>query len=156
MIGTNADEGIFSFFGELANPKLWEDIKNDADTIMPMMLFGLEPSEVTDLDRQRANQLIEFYIGSSENINEEHKQGMIDMMTDSIFLYGTHRTIKHMVNFGKQIFQYVLTYQGRFSFSNIFGVPTMGVCHADDLLYLFEPLGNSTITFIFAILKRRL
>ena len=147
MIGTNADEGIFSFFGELANPNLWEDIRNDADTIMPLMLFGLEPSEVTDLDRQRANQLVEFYIGSSENINEEHKQEMIDMMTDSIFLYGTHRTIKHMVNFGKQIFQYVLTYQGRFSLANVFGIPTMGVCHADDLQYLFDPLGNTDSYF---------
>ena len=94
MIGTNEDEGMLVFFAQLANPALWEGIKNNSDTIMPMMLFGLEPSEVTDLDRQRANQLVEFYIGSSENINEEHKQGMIDMMTDSIFLYGTHRTIK--------------------------------------------------------------
>ena len=148
IIGTNADEGMISFFLALANPDIWEYYRNNSDTTIPMMLFGLAtPSEVTDLDRQRAHELIEFYVGSVENINKEHKQGMIDMMTDSVFLYGTHRTIKHMVNQifrSNQIFQYVLTYQGRFSLSNVYGIPTMGVCHADDLLYLFEPLGNTT------------
>ena len=140
---------MLTFFAQLANPDLWEGIRNNSDFIIPMMLFGLEPSEVTDLDRQRAHELIKFYIGSSDNINKEHKQGMIDMMTDSVFLYGTHRTIKHMVNLGKQIFQYVLTYQGRFSLSNVFGIPTMGVCHGDDLQYLFEPLGNTSIFCYF-------
>ena len=92
--------------------------------------------------------LVSLRYGVSNSRVQEHKQEMIDMMTDSIFLYGTHRTIKHMVNFGKQIFQYVLTYQGRFSLANVFGIPTMGVCHADDLQYLFDPAGKLILTLV--------
>ena len=55
------------------------------------MLFG--KNDITDLDVQRAHELLEFYVGGVENIDVEHQQGMIDIMTDSIFLYGTHRTI---------------------------------------------------------------
>ena len=117
MIGTNEDEGMLVFFAQLANPALWEGIKNNSDTIMPMMLFGLEPSEVTDLDRQRANQLVEFYIGSSENINEEHKQGMIDMFTDASFLYGVHNGINYLLEYGVTVFEYVLSYEGQYSFA---------------------------------------
>ena len=39
IIGTNVDEGIFSFFDKIANPALWEDYKNNFDIIGPTMLF---------------------------------------------------------------------------------------------------------------------
>ena len=141
IIGTNLDEGIFSFFDKIANPALWEDYKNNFDIIGPAMLFG--KTDITDLDVQRAHELLEFYVGGVDNIDVEHQQGMIDMMTDSIFLYGTHRTIFHLVTQGIDVFQYILTYQGQYSFTNVFGLPTIGVCHADDLIYLFNPLGTS-------------
>ena len=36
------------------------------------------------------------------------------------------------------MYQYILTYQGEYSYTNIFGLPTIGVCHADDLIYIFD------------------
>ena len=32
-----------------------------------------------------------------------------------------------------------ITYEGEFSFSEMYGVPPNGVCHADDQLYLWNP-----------------
>ena len=40
---------------------------------------------------------------------------------------------------GSTVFQYVLTYEGEYSFSALYGIPANGVCHADDLLYLWNP-----------------
>ena len=36
------------------------------------------------------------------------------------------------------MYQYILTYQGEYSYTNLLGLPTIGVCHGDDLIYIFE------------------
>ena len=110
------------------------------NTLGTMALFDIATEEeVTDLDVERARELIEFYAGSIENIDEQHQQEMFDMMTDSVFLYGTHRTIRHFLKHNVTTFSYILTYQGNYSFTNYFGIETIGVCHGDDIVYLFEP-----------------
>ena len=38
------------------------------------------------------------------------------------------------------MYQYILTYQGQYSITNIYGLPTIGVCHGDDLIYVFDSL----------------
>ena len=142
IYGTTAEDGMFFWLENIANPELWEDFKNNFDIQGPMKIFGINsPSEISDSDRQNAHKIIDFYVGGVENIDEGHRQGLFDMMTDSFFLYGTYRTINYLVTHGITVFQYIFTYQGRYSFSNAFDLPTIGVCHADDLLYLFDPLG---------------
>ena len=74
-----------------------------------------------------------------ENYDLDHKQAIFDMYTDSGFLYGTYRTVDYLVNHGSTVFQYILTYEGEFSFSQLYYVSPQGVCHADDLLYLWNP-----------------
>ena len=34
----------------------------------------------------------------------------------------------------------MLTYQGQFSLTQLYGFGPVGVCHADDLIYLFDPV----------------
>ena len=43
------------------------------------------------------------------------------------------------------MYQYILTYQGQYSITNIYGLPTIGVCHGDDLIYVFDnpPLNDN-------------
>ena len=38
------------------------------------------------------------------------------------------------------VFQYLLTYEGSYSLTNIYGFESLGVSHADDLIYLFDPI----------------
>ena len=74
-----------------------------------------------------------------ENINKEHQQNMLDMFTDASFQYCTHKTINYLVKNGVTVYQYHLTYQGTYSLSELFGAPVgTGVCHGDDLIYLWE------------------
>ena len=96
-------------------------------------------SDVTPKDLQNAYKVVKYYIDSVENINLEHKQGLFDLFTDSGFLYGTYKTINYLMAKGVTVYQYILSYEGEFSFSEIYGVPPTGVCHADDQLYLWNP-----------------
>ena len=41
------------------------------------------------------------------------------------------------------VYQYLLTYEGQFSFTQLFGQDPVGVCHADDLIYLWNPIFQS-------------
>ena len=88
---------------------------------------------------ENAYKVTEYYVGSTENINLDNKQGLFDMFTDSGFLYGTYKTINYLMTKGVTVYQYILSYEGEFSFSEIYGVPPNGVCHADDQLYLWNP-----------------
>ena len=88
---------------------------------------------------KNAYKVTEYYVGSTENINLDNKQGLFDMFTDSGFLYGTYKTINYLMKKGVTVYQYILSYEGEFSFSEIYGVPPTGVCHADDQLYLWNP-----------------
>ena len=41
---------------------------------------------------------------------------------------------------GMTVYQYILTHQGKSSLIQFFGMDPMGVCHGDDLMYLFETM----------------
>ena len=62
------------------------------------------------------------------------------MYTDAGFVYGTHKTINAFLRNNMNVYQYMLTYQGEHSFTEYFSIPPVGVCHADDLIYLWEPV----------------
>ena len=141
IVGTNADEGIATFFNVILDPTLWEGIRNNFDVYGPKWLFNIaDESEITIEDVEKAHRIAEFYVGTIDNINEEHQQGMFDMFTDAAFLYGSYKTINHLVNNGVTVYQYILTYEGLFSWSQLHGIEPMGVCHCDDLYYLWDPV----------------
>ena len=146
MIGTNADEGILYVLDQLANPSLWDDYVDLFAIDGPRYLFNIVlPEDVTEEDKKKANELAEFYVGPMDNLDEYHKQEIFDMFTDAGFLYGTRKTIDYFLAQNMTVYEYILTYQGEFSLSEVFGVSPEGVCHGDDLLYLWDPvspLGN--------------
>ena len=73
-------------------------------------------------------------------MNIEHIQSFINMCTDTFFLYGHNRTIEYFLQQNMQVFQYLLTYEGSYSLTSIYGFEPLGVSHADDLIYLFDPI----------------
>merc|ERR1712032_885449 len=81
------------------------------------------------------------YIGGLENLNEDHLQSMFDMYTDSAMLFGVNRTAELLLSHGVRVWQYILTHRGQNSITDLFGITEkLGVCHADDLYYLFDPI----------------
>jgi len=139
VIGTNTDEGILYMLDQLRDPSLWDDYRKNFDNFGPQLLFNIaNASDITTEDVEKTHQIVEYYVGSLDNINEDHLQGMFDMFTDAGFLYGTHKTINYLLEQDMVVYQYMLTYEGQYSFSQLFGVDPTGVCHADDLIYLWE------------------
>jgi len=142
VFGTTADEGLLYLLTALINPTELDLWRENWDTFGPAFLFNrATQEEITEQDVAKANAVVDFYIGGIENMNADHLEGITDMFTDASFLYGLHRTSELMLSQGMTVFQYMLTHQGRYSFTQLFGIPEpVGVCHADDLLYLWEPV----------------
>ena len=151
IIGTTADEGILPLAEPLASSN-WEKFQTKFKENGPNQLFNFNrpnQSEITEEMRENTQKIVEYYVGSMDNITEKNKQGMFDMFTDAFFLHGTHKTIKHLIQNNVTIFQYILTYEGKFSVSQFFGIAEPeGVSHGDDLIYLFDPLSGEAATRI--------
>ena len=67
-------------------------------------------------------KLLDYYVGSVEDINEENSQGIIDMYTDAWFAYGHHKTVEYLTRHGVIVFQYLFAYEGLYDksyFSNV-------------------------------------
>ena len=113
IIGNNGDDGILYYLGFYLGAESWEDLRNQFETKGPVLLFNIaNSSDITTEDVEKANQIMEYYFGSIDNVNAEHNRSYIDMMTDDSVLFGTHKIINNMVKYGVKVFQYFLTYQG--------------------------------------------
>ena len=111
IMGSNSDEGILSVMDVLRTGQ-WDEFRNNFDVFGPRNLFNIaNDSEITNDVIETTNKLIEYYVGSKENIDENHQQGLFDMFTDSVFVYGTYKTINYMVQRGMLVYQYIFTYQ---------------------------------------------
>ena len=83
--------------------------------------------------------MINFYLGSISNLGPDRNQEFFDSLTDDTFAHGIHKAKRDLVNNGNKVFQYLLSYEGEHSFSELYGIPPVGVCHGDDVQYLFSP-----------------
>jgi len=145
MIGSNKDEGLLWMVNEVFDENLYAQISDDWDKYGPMRIFNIaDPNDITEEDVEKARAILQFYTGEGGSFAPEYFNSLVDMFTDSFALYGAHQTMEAFLGSKMRVFHYILTYQGEYSLLNLYGLPTMGVCHADDLLYLFDPIfGNS-------------
>ena len=154
IIGTTADEGIIYLARTLLSGS-WGEFKTRLNNMGPKYLFNIaNKSEVTNTHRENVQKIIEFYIGASSRINEEDEdqQELFDMFTDATFLYGTYKTVNYLVKHNVSVFQYILSYEGDYSFVQLYGIwpfvlDPLGVCHGDDLIYLWDPVFNEKVFY---------
>ena len=140
IIGTTADEGVLFLAEEIKN-SAWNELKTKLETEGPKMLLGkANVSEITDADLDKSKKIVEFYIKSFDNVNEDNLQSLVNMYTDAMFLYGTHKTVNYLLQNNVKVYQYLLSYQGQFSFTQLFGLEPLGTAHADDLIYMWDPV----------------
>ena len=130
IIGTNADEGLLVCSNVIKHPDLWPAYQEHFEIGGTKTLFGIaEDSDITSEDTQNMKKLVEFYFGSINGINENHSQELIDIFTDSFFLFGTYKTIGYMQKHNMTVYEYFLSYDDNGN----------GVNHAEDLRYIFDP-----------------
>ncbi|XP_069688902.1 esterase E4-like [Periplaneta americana] len=84
-----------------------------------------------------------FYFGDS-HIDQDAINNVANMYTDSYFLYPLNLSVNlHVAAGNKNVYMYYFNYAGSFNHSMVCGktVHNYGMCHGDDMLYLFP--GNS-------------
>ena len=129
ILGTCKDEGLGNFISAWSDPNFFEDLRNNWETVGVARLLGLTKiSDVTSEDVEKAQKLLEFYVGGVENVTMANVQSLVDMMTDSEFLFGVHKKIGYLVHQGVTVYHYILTHRGQFSITQLNGVPeTVGI-----------------------------
>jgi len=142
IIGTNKHEGILYMIPHLLDPSVYDQIRENWDTIGAAGLLGINDlNELTADDVAKSHQLLDFYIGGVENYNAENLYGLLDMHTDAGFLYGTYKTVRLLMQWGVRVHRYILTHIGQYSYTQLYGIQDpVGVSHADDLLYFWDPV----------------
>ena len=124
ILGTCKDEGLGNFIGAWTDPNFFEDLRNNWETVGVARLLGLtRVSDATSEDIENARKLLDFYVGGVENVTMANIQSLVDMMTDSEFLFGVHKKIGYLVDQGITVYHYILTHRGQFSITQLNGVP---------------------------------
>lgn len=80
-----------------------------------------------------------FYFGDNK-ISEATSQSIVNLQSDMIFFYNTHRFAEFYSLFNEPLYMYRFDFDTKLNMMKIiFGLEEMyGACHADDLFYLFH------------------
>jgi carboxylesterase type B len=135
MIGTNKADGSAYFFAGNS----WEEVKVTFLETAPYFLFGFRsPSLLSEQILNKTNMVLDYYLDSTDSIDNEDLNSILEMMTDAWFLHGTWETVKWMAEQNLTVYHYILTYEGQFDFASLIAGFKVGAGHADDLLYLWD------------------
>ena len=141
IIGTVKDEGLLNTQKFLRNPDLYLNISQHWAWQGPRDLFGKRGVEdITEQDVSQAGEVLDFYIGSDSNFDEDHFDNLTNMMTDR-YWYGTNKMENVLAQQWLIVYQYMFSYKGENSYLDPYGINSSlyGVTHSDELYYMFNP-----------------
>jgi carboxylesterase type B len=80
-----------------------------------------------------------LYLSHVDFNNQSEVRKMIsEIAGDATFYAGNDETIKLLDRYGLPVYSFVFAHEGNFSLMDILGGTRDGVCHVDDLFYLFD------------------
>jgi len=161
MIGMTKDEGLLRSHAFYENTDLFNYFSNGEDCAANHYLghffFG---TPITEEIKSKVAKIKEEYFGNGNDINDlEVLQNLTNSFTDSGFFYGTDKMARQLSQKTKT-FYYHFDHLGSFSIADLYIEKTMallkkfvgihttsglGVCHADDLMFLFR---SSDVLFL--------
>ena len=130
------------------DPSFYKDFMADWETCGAVNFLGRERTSVSKADIDRTNTLRAAY--------PDGQLGLTAMFGDAVFGAGSHQLAKSLVSRGRPVFKYLFAFRGSFSVADIamgsrwstmralmrsllrIGGEASGVCHGDELLYLFN------------------
>ncbi|KAL1491255.1 hypothetical protein ABEB36_011876 [Hypothenemus hampei] len=141
IVGITTEDGALRGAGILNNEILLNELNSNFDELIPISLMydktALNVTKVT-------NEIRKFYFNNGE-IDRTTQDELIKMYTDGWFLNCADETVQLHRNYTPDypVYYYLFAHRGVASFTKIFGGgdEDYGVCHADDLQYLF-PVGD--------------
>ncbi|XP_030754509.1 venom carboxylesterase-6-like [Sitophilus oryzae] len=140
IVGITKNDGALRAAGLIRNDQLLEELNKEFDKIVPVSLIYEKTAHNVSLITK---EIKKFYF-KNEKIDWSKRNELVDMYTDGWFLNCADETVQLHRKFTKDpVYYYMFSHRGVASFSKIFGggEEDYGVCHADDLQYLF-PVGD--------------
>ncbi|KAJ1528859.1 hypothetical protein ONE63_007231 [Megalurothrips usitatus] len=139
MTGLTAQDGAIFCAAMFSNTTMLRELDQDF-TELSSMMHGFDHYPEL-MRRETFDRVRQFYFGDG-SIDENAAFNLIEMYTDSLFLYPTTEVIKIVKRYTKApVFFYLFAHlsQSHRSFTTLFGAPSAdyGVCHSDDLMYVF-------------------
>jgi len=153
MVGLNKDEGLLQAYQLELHPELYLGLAYYWNNIFgPYFLLGKGANYLTtDEDRAMAKELTHHYLGwlGPVNFNKAHFKQITDMMSDAYIWYGGHKQAEMAAAHGDTVYQYMFSFKGTRGFAEYFGLDNSkyGVCHADEMYYIWQPYWYQNMTF---------
>lgn len=146
ITGITSDEGTLRSAALLNIPGLLEDFRERFKEILPITLnYDHHSAEIRN---EITMKISEFYFEGKHDWTKENHHNLTNLFTDGFFLHGLDEYLRNRINAaanGKAgaTYVYVFDHKGEASFTEIFkgGEHFYGVCHAEELQYLF-PVGK--------------
>ncbi|XP_032312060.1 juvenile hormone esterase isoform X1 [Drosophila ananassae] len=133
MTGYNTHEAMLFIRRLRKNPQLLQIIENDFGRLVPRDL------NVTHVHDRVTREIRAFYLGN-KHVGIESVDEMIALLTDLMFLQGIRRTARNHAKYGNApVYMYRFSFDGALGlYKRMLGIPRPGVCHGDELGYLFK------------------
>ncbi|KAH8383547.1 hypothetical protein KR009_009262 [Drosophila setifemur] len=133
MTGYNTHEAMLFIRRLRKNPQLLSIIENDFGRLVPLDL------NVTNAHDRVTREIRSFYLGN-KHVGIESVDEMIALLTDLMFLQGIRRTARNHAKYGSApVYMYRFSFDGSLGlYKRMLGIPRPGVCHGDELGYLFK------------------
>ncbi|RZC42269.1 COesterase and/or Abhydrolase 3 domain containing protein, partial [Asbolus verrucosus] len=147
ILGTVEDEGIIRAAGLLSQPETRINLNKNFNDLMPNLtaLFMSTPKEKIQIVWEKIKN---YYFGGENSIdlnNNKTIQGLINLYTDRAFAYSLFQTaLLHSHKGHTPLWLYNFKYRGQYSYGELFAASQeninykWGVCHCDELIYLFK------------------
>ncbi|XP_068985006.1 uncharacterized protein [Bombus flavifrons] len=138
MMGVTEDEfaGIVAYYENATQEgnSVYPELNDNWNTLAPIV-FMYERN--TSRSNYISRELRKFYF-NDQPINSANSKELGDIYCDSIITFPMYRAIKLFATYSKlPVYFYKFSFQGRYSFYMLNATTPYGVCHHDDLQYLF-------------------
>ena len=173
MVGLCQDEGYIMTAPYYKDRKRWELLTRQWDMWAPLLFLGRERELINDSDRDAVGDIARFYFGENNNMaelprTEENLRLLGRIYSMAYFFSGADHDTKLLKKAGAEVYNFVLSQPPNFTLMDLFRLsfpqmiymfsarafghnpypPVQGVCHGDDLIYLFPmtPFPETIVT----------
>ncbi|CAG9761610.1 unnamed protein product [Ceutorhynchus assimilis] len=141
LMGYNSGDGMIvdGMVAPEMNYIYWTDKEHNVPGLLNLPKGSL-------LSKQLGEEIVKFYFGKGPYSRETHLKQFYDITTDNSFLRGIFSSIKHHRRTSNApIYMYRLSLESDLCFyKNIIQIELPGVCHVDEMGYLFTTLFTET------------
>ncbi|KAM7346103.1 juvenile hormone esterase-like [Cochliomyia hominivorax] len=145
MLGRVPNEGGVRVIAIMESATLREQFNKDFNNLMVKFLeFPKKFNESQILNK--FEDIMDEYFGGVKELNDQTRQGFMDLVTDRGFFHPLYNTVKlhvkHIDTTTNPIFMYLFDFEGPYTFATLYAgnvtSVNYGVVHCDDLIYTFE------------------